>query len=707
MALVVGGIKVDPQGQTLVVNITIPSTGSPAVAYTATTGPVPWPRTASGSAVSFPVTISTPTTFYVTAATDYVVSAKLGSREIAGGLGATKTVNVDGQVVTLDPIIANFPDVSVADTGTFVAQGSQVYSVTEGTAPAVGDTVQNADGTIVSGTSSGALINAKIAAAAALNPVPVVYLPAGAYRCEVDILNPNGVPMVFAPGAKLVKASGTTAACLQCLGTTTATTSALGADAHIGDQTIQVASSAGFSVGQVVLIADLTYKYATSGRNQELNRVLSIPDGTHVTLSNRLISGYAVASTASVTVLNAPSPFLDNVTIDIPTGQGGGGIFCDLTFEALIRNPKVLRPNDVAGVRVNRSAWFTIDDPMVRDAQTQATVGYGVSIGESSHNWEVNNPKTYNVRENPISNNARHGVVNGGLSSGHYDDSWNTHGTGCEDITINAHHAVGSRSYGFTVGQSASLAPDLRITLAACSASHCQNSALSVDAAVGQENVDVVISDFRAFNCCLQGSGDVVSLGHTTGLTYTGGVIDLNQVAGVANALHVNLVTRPNIGHGTRIRNATGATRGVAYQGSPGGEGLLEGFLVRLSPGTGNSFANLDSSSGWHLKANVCDTSARSLSSNDRKTGNVWGTVFDENEGTASVSDGSTITHLVAGAAASIIPSVTVLDAVASTDIIQVSAVSTTTFTVSIKTPAGAAGSTHTVAWHARCHVGG
>lgn len=123
MAVVVGGIQIDPQGQTLVVNITIPSTGGSVEAYTATTDRTFWPRTSSGAQVSFPVTISSPTTFYVTAKTDYLVSAKANGVEVAGGYGQTVTVNVDSNRVTVTPAVRSFPEDERAQSGTYDALG--------------------------------------------------------------------------------------------------------------------------------------------------------------------------------------------------------------------------------------------------------------------------------------------------------------------------------------------------------------------------------------------------------------------------------------------------------------------------------------------------------------------------------------------------------------------------------------------------------
>lgn len=130
MAVVVGGIQIDPQGQTLVVNITIPSTGSSVEAYTATTDRTFWPRTSSGAQVSFPVTISSPTTFYVTAKTDYLVSATANGVEVAGGYGQTVTVNVDSNRVTVTPAVRSFPEDERAQSGIFVDVAGPVAGAT-------------------------------------------------------------------------------------------------------------------------------------------------------------------------------------------------------------------------------------------------------------------------------------------------------------------------------------------------------------------------------------------------------------------------------------------------------------------------------------------------------------------------------------------------------------------------------------------------
>src|ERR1019366_6631159 len=85
----------------------------------------------------------------------------------------------------------------------------------------------------------------------------------------------------------------------------------------------------GLKVGDRVLIRDATYANPgpQTGRNLEINRVLA-NDGTTITLARRLLSTYAVASSAEVIYLDAPHDFYlaDGARFELPGGTHGGGI---------------------------------------------------------------------------------------------------------------------------------------------------------------------------------------------------------------------------------------------------------------------------------------------------------------------------------------------------------------------------------------------
>jgi len=73
----------------------------------------------------------------------------------------------------------------------------------------------------------------------------------------------------------------------------TTATQALTANVAIGATSIPVADSSAFNVGEVVSIEQ-------TGPSTEVNRILAIPDGTHITLVRGLKAAYVTASTATI-----------------------------------------------------------------------------------------------------------------------------------------------------------------------------------------------------------------------------------------------------------------------------------------------------------------------------------------------------------------------------------------------------------------------
>lgn len=96
MAVTIGGVKIDPNGQTLVVDVTTDGGARPTV-YTAAGG---------SSTHSLPVTISTASEFHIVAPTTLVVSVKRNGVEIAGQGGVTRSFDIQpGTVASMAPSV--------------------------------------------------------------------------------------------------------------------------------------------------------------------------------------------------------------------------------------------------------------------------------------------------------------------------------------------------------------------------------------------------------------------------------------------------------------------------------------------------------------------------------------------------------------------------------------------------------------------------
>jgi len=83
--------------------------------------------------------------------------------------------------------------------------------------------------------------------------------------------------------------------------------------------------------------------------------------------------------------------------------------------------------------------------------------------------------------------------------------------------------------------------------------------------------------------------------------------------------------------------------------------------------------------------------------SSPRREGNIWGTLYDTNYGaTASIADGGTITHSINGT-----PTLVTATGSVASEIVTVTAIGSTTFTVAIKQDDGTAGTSQTIYWRA------
>jgi hypothetical protein len=299
---------------------------------------------------------------------------------------------------------------------------------------------------------------------ASANGKKTVYFPSGSYAC-LNIACKANVSLL-GKGATLIKnGGGDSTSVIQVNGAETATKSNLSGNSTAGATVINLTSATGFAVGDYVLIRDTTYKYTTTGRNQEFRRIQSI-NANAVTLDIATIGSYATASSAEmVKLISAHDITIDRLTIQIPIGISGGGINGDLAYNVTIQNCVVSGPYALPGIGFSRSAYVNVNNNTVRDGQVLATYGYGLLFGESSHNCVAQYNYTYNIRENILTNNARYCSFLHNTDEYCYDDSFNTHGSGCEHCVISYNTSRNSRGYGICVSQSTMLAIESYITV--------------------------------------------------------------------------------------------------------------------------------------------------------------------------------------------------------------------------------------------------
>ena len=303
---------------------------------------------------------------------------------------------------------------------------------------------------------------------AADNGGGTVLIPSGRYL----VLNVAARAKVNLAGqdALLIKTDNASpnSAIINIKGSVTSVKSSLTSDSSAGATIISLTSISGFAIGDYVMIRDNTYKYNMSGRNQEFRRIAAIK-GNDVTLTEATIGSYKTSCSAEMVKLDTVSDMtVDGLTMEVPIGTHGAGIIGDYAYNVTIKNCTVTGGWEFGNISFCRSTLINIDSNVIKDGQDLRSIsgcGYGYIFGESSHNCIAQNNYTYNIRENSVADNARYCSFIDNEDVYAYNNSFNTHGTGCEYILIANNISRNSRVYGITIGYEGSPAFDSHITV--------------------------------------------------------------------------------------------------------------------------------------------------------------------------------------------------------------------------------------------------
>jgi hypothetical protein len=287
-----------------------------------------------------------------------------------------------------------------------------------------------------------------------------VWFPAGTYQIHGLELKSN--VRLLGDGISSVIQSDSSGTYTINIHGTVSTGAVLSANATEGAQSVATGvNDPGLAAGDYVLIRDTQYVSTTVGRNQELNRVLSVA-GTNpyvVTLHNSLIGTYLTASTAEILKLNAlANTVIENLKFLNPDGYTSAGLYYEYAYGATVRNCWFSGMHGT-NILASRSAYLTVTGCDIRDGQDLATLSYGINVDESSHHGVFTNNYSENIREHGFGTRARHMVFANNVMRNHYDDGVNTHGGGCSRILI-ANNVVSGVQLGggILVGQTATYA---------------------------------------------------------------------------------------------------------------------------------------------------------------------------------------------------------------------------------------------------------
>lgn len=487
---------------------------------------------------------------------------------------------------------------------------------------------------------------------------------------------------------------GSTTHIVESKGSVTGTPTSLSVNASIGNTSVTVASTTGITVGNYVLVYDNNYVQSPLGRNQEIARVSAVTSTT-ITFATPLIGSYATASSASVVaitpVINAN---VKGLILKIPTGTSGGNFYGYLNVGTNVKKCEAWQPKEQSAFGFEQSALCRFIKCKAKDGQTNSTTGtsYGFYIGDSSHYCFVEDCFSENVRENPISFNVRHSGYINCQAKGCYDDGFNTHGTGNDHIYIRNCFVVGSIGQGISVGTGTQPTGDTNIFIEGNMLINSGLNGIYVTApSAGPANRNIFIRNNKISNYGVSATNSNGILAqYSTGIFIDDNIVDGVNSTYAAYGIIATSITQLRIRKNEVYNLSNGY--GVMYQVN------CSDVLVERNNISSISSSNIRSSgtnTNVRIRHNASDDTLYSFTA-DLQEGNLWGTKKDRDKGGTSVADGGTIPHNCAAAPTSI----RVTGSVAS-QMVSVTAVSATNFTVAIKTDAGVAGTTQTVYWEA------
>lgn len=422
------------------------------------------------------------------------------------------------------------------------------------------------DGTVNSRNAIQNLINAMEAAGGgdvildgAFGLASPLILPA---TSQVNLIGQGGTRLV-----SLMTTGGSGSAMVCVSGAITSTTTALSANAPSGTDQIAVNSATALTTGDVLLLRDNTYKYGTSGRNQEFVRVRAKSSNT-LTLERRLIGSYTTAQSAEVVKILTGGPTIRGITFEVPTGKRGGAVYARLCDGLVIENCHSTGNDGWPAFRFDnceRSEWRDCTGKHPVDPSASDGTPYQF-VGNDCRHCRGIGLYTERDRESTWSNNSRHCEWVNCLSRSPYNAGWDAHGTGCEHISFVNCAVEHSRDYGFVAAGNTAQIGDKHLRFINCRAISCGNHGISAVAPDGQTSEGLTILGCEVLDCGrtnAQAAGILVS-------RYRDFVVEGNRLNGAGNtiALYGIQISQASGGVvlGNRLDNF--ATRGIAYTGT-------------------------------------------------------------------------------------------------------------------------------------------
>ena len=453
---------------------------------------------------------------------------------------------------------------------------------------------------------------------AADNGGGTVLIPSGRYlvlnvaaRAKVNLVGQD---------ATLIKNGGNdTSSVIRVNGSKTTISSSLARDSVAGDTAVYLTSTRGFAAGDYVVIVDNTYKYDGCGRNQEFGIIRSV-NSMAVTLTEATIGSYKNVSSAMMIKLDSAHDItIDGLNIKVPMGTSGGGIIGDLAYNVTVRNCTISGTENMGGIAFYRSAFAEIEGNTIQDGQdlgSESGHGYGLVFGESSHNCIAQNNYTYNIRENLITDNARYCSFINNEDVYAYNNSFNTHGTGCENILIANNISKNSRVYGITIGYEGSPAFDNYITVRGNKIYNSASQGILCRSDAGKESNHIEFTNNEIYNPAIVGDY-AIEISRGNDITINGNTI----YGGDGTWRGIGVLKCNNVEISNNDISDIKDEFGIVWD-------TCKSVLI-----DGNKLAKIDeynlSSMGKNINVsitnNITDDPEISLEGNEYLAGNIWG----------------------------------------------------------------------------------
>lgn len=447
-----------------------------------------------------------------------------------------------------------------------------------------------------------------------------------------NVLNVAVTPntFTFLNGATLFKNTGAASThVVEVRGTLSTSSATLTSGLSIVYSRATVGAVSSLATGNRVLIRDTQYVAGpTSGRNQELNSIDSLPGG-RVGLRHPALSTYNVADSGELVVANVVNGALygpGRLAVDATSGTSGGCLYMDLADSFLVQNVELIGPNDDAGLLIERSRRVSIHDCTIRDGQNLGTsgFGYGFLINESSHEILLDGVRTERCSDNLVSNGVQYVTLTNNYLFGQSGTGLDVHGRGCRHITLDGNVIVGSGAQGIAIGQSSLVSADFDVRVLNNQIYYAGGGGITVTGSATTRMQGIVVEGNRIYHPGNAGGGTYLGI---SGSRVSDLRIERNHVSAITTNVSAGIRTDncSNVRIAQNIVDSVpGSGNGVRYQDCD---------LIDV---VGNSFVSVagaqvlaqNSNTSVRVMGNMGETTSVNLAASIAstvETGNWWG----------------------------------------------------------------------------------